>query len=155
MTSDAVGQARRVLAGIVGLAPWRAQLGHGSFVTLEFGREVVLGPTSARGEWSLWVYGASWKLLVGNQEVADFEGMRATLAAAIKRLNRLQVLSVTVSEGLSVSINFADSVTFNFGRGPDPDLEDWKLFTPDGMVHIFGPDERCRSIASDEPDYGP
>jgi len=44
--------ARRVLAEVVGLTAWGAALGYGSFVTIEFGKEVA-DRSWRPGEWHL------------------------------------------------------------------------------------------------------
>jgi hypothetical protein len=43
-----------VLAEVVGLTAWGAALGYGSFVTIEFGKEVA-DRNGRPGEWHLWV----------------------------------------------------------------------------------------------------
>jgi hypothetical protein len=155
MTSGgSVGVMRRALAGIVGLSPWDARLGHGSFVTVEFGREVALGPKWVRGEWHLWVYGAAWKLLAKDRVIADADGVREDLAVAIPRINGRSVRQINVDDELTVSITFESSFRLTIARGPEPELEDWRFNTPDGLVYLFGPGDRWRSLRHDEPDYG-
>ena len=145
--------ARRVLAEVVGLTAWGAALGYGSFVTIEFGKEVA-DRSWRPGEWHLWVYGAAWKLLAGEHEIADSDGDRVHLAVVVPQINGLTVRSVVVDNDLTVCFDFAGSHRLVIARGPDPELEDWRLNTPDGLVHIFGPGDRQRSLRSNEPDYG-
>jgi hypothetical protein len=72
----------------------------------------------------------------------------------VPRINGLTVRQVAVDNDLTVSIDFAGSHRLVIARGPGHELEDWRLNPPDGLVHVFEPGDRQRSLRSDEPDYG-
>jgi hypothetical protein len=128
---------------IVGQRPWRARLGVGSFLTLEFGRKVK-EDHHIRGEWHLWIYQAHWSLLHDGRKLADSNSRRDAIDVAVRRLE--------FSELKKIKFDPRSSVTeFSFGQFrlivspadylPDADDQDeyWLLFMPHNEVLTVGP----------------
>lgn len=132
---------------IKGQRPWRARLGHGSFLTFDFGKRIKWG-AHWRGEWHLWIYQANWSLWHGERKLADSGSERRIIDLAVRRLEG----NGEVNKLASVNFDPVSSVTeFIFGQfrlvvSPadyldDPDERDeyWLLFMPDGEVLTAGP----------------
>jgi len=130
---------------IIGHRPWRARLGMGSFLTFDFGRRIK-DDGHFRGEWHLWIYQASWRLIHGDRELADSDSERQTIEVAIRRLEN------PGCELSNVTFDPQNTVTeFVFGQfrlivSPaeyldDPDERDeyWLFFMPDNTVLTVGP----------------
>src|SRR5215213_6024148 len=85
---------RRAFAPLIGLAAWSVRIGHGSFLTLEFGtphlsvREPIVAKPGASekvrkalarrrvrpvGEWHLWIYCWHWRVWSEGAEIACSE----------------------------------------------------------------------------------
>ena len=130
---------------IVGLRPWRARLGVGSFLTFDLGRRIK-EDHHFRGEWRLWIYQAKWSLNHGDRKLADSDSARQTIEVAIRRLE------YSGSEFKKAKLDPQNSVTeFVFGHfrlvvspadylaDPGDSDEYWLLFMPDNTVLTVGP----------------
>lgn len=59
--------AKNLFSEVIGLEARNAQLGYGSFITFDFGKDILIkGKKSSNdfeiGEWHLWVYMCTWRL---------------------------------------------------------------------------------------------
>jgi hypothetical protein len=144
---------------IVGQRPWRARLGVGSFLTLEFGRKVK-EDHHIRGEWHLWIYQANWSLLHDDRKLADSDSRQETIEVAVRRLEFFELRKVRFDSQRSVT-------EFAFGQFrlivspadylPDPDEQDeyWLLFMPNNEVLTVGPggiDVRPSDVVDVDPE---
>lgn len=101
---------------LLGQKCWQAKTGHGSFLTLEFGKIKIparqpfqqekldrLPPTplkrklqarqkellSPRGEWHLWIYTCNWKIFHLDRLLAHNENCREIMQNAVSQFNKL------------------------------------------------------------------
>jgi hypothetical protein len=128
---------------IAGQRPWRARLGVGSFLTLDFGRKVK-EDRHFRGEWHLWVYQANWSLLHGDRKLADSNSERHIIDVTIRRLEDSELTEVKfdpqaavtdfVFDGFRLVVSPADYLDV-----PDERDEYWLFFMPDNLVLTVGP----------------
>src|SRR5882672_10320140 len=98
------------LSPLIGLAPWRVQLGHGSFVTLDFGREVsTTKEARTRGEWHLWIYASAWRIDSDREIVAGSEDSREDLPAILERLaGKILESIIVLKPSLGLEMSFGD-----------------------------------------------
>ncbi|MFI9811361.1 hypothetical protein [Saccharothrix variisporea] len=146
MSEPGVAALVEVLDSLVGLAPWRVRLGHGNFVTADFGRVVVPpGESGERGEWHLWIYGAAWRIDSARDVVAGSEDTREVMSAAVGGLEGERLLGVRLrTPSLGLDLDFGGVVLRVFPVTTR--VEDhWMLFTPSGEVFVAGPGSRWRS----------
>jgi len=123
--------------------PWRAKLGHGSFLTFEFGRR-VRNHGHVRGEWHLWIYQSNWVLLHGKRQLANSDSDRRVMSVSIRRLEDVPLNEVRFEpeHGKSTFV-FGD---FRLVVSPADYLDDaddrdqfWLLFMPNNEVLTAGP----------------
>jgi hypothetical protein len=125
-------QIHDVFKPIIGLHAWQVRQGHGSFLTLEFGkphlriREPKLNISSeldsvkelfrrrkviVAGEWHLWIQYAKWKIETENDHVSDLEEDRNVVMKVLEELDG-QIL-------LGVEVNVPEQfIMLNFDLGP-------------------------------------
>ena len=122
---------------------WKAKLGHGSFVTFEFGRRVKVNG-HFHGEWHLWIYLAQWALLHGNRKLASSDSDRTVISVAIQRLEKVPLTEVRFAPEQATSTFVFDD--FRLVVSPADYLEDaddrdvyWMLFMPNREVLSVGP----------------
>jgi hypothetical protein len=123
--------------------PWKAKLGHGSFLTFEFGRRVKVNG-HFHGEWHLWIYLAQWTLLHGNRKLADSDSDRRVISVSIPRLEKVPLTEVLFAPEHGTSTFVFDD--FRLVVSPADYLEDadnrdeyWMLFMPNKEVLSVGP----------------
>ncbi|HSH59217.1 MAG TPA: hypothetical protein VK988_06160 [Acidimicrobiales bacterium] len=136
---------------LVGMAPWRAELGYATFLTFEFGRELPPETEGVRshGEWHLWVYGCAWRLERGGRFLAgsadDEETMRTAVHELVGRtLSRFNVFAPALDATLLFE---GDFVLRLFSKSSDTDH--WMLFTPDRMILVAGPASEWQYVPAD------
>ncbi len=141
------------LRPLLGIAPWRAELGHGTFLTFDFGRE--LPPEregiQSHGEWHLWVYSCAWRLEKGCRLLAGSGDEEETMKTAVHELTGRPIFLFNVfAPALDSEVRFdGDFVLRLFSKSSDQ--EHWMLYTPDGMVLIAGPANEWRYVSANWP----
>lgn len=140
MSESGVAAVAATLDSLTGLAPWRVRLGHGSFVTMDFGRVVTKpGERVAHGEWHLWVYMAAWRIDSAEDVVAGSGDSREVMSAGLARLEGVALRRTSVvAPGLGLELDFGE-VAFRVFPVVTEDGEHWMLFTPPGDVLSAGP----------------
>jgi hypothetical protein len=127
---------------LLGQKAWGAELGVGSFVTIEFGSRRPATEASERphGEWHLWVYCCAWRLETEDEVVAASEDPRQKLQAAVQRLNNRVLQAVKVERpALETTFTFDDELTLRLFPIFSKDFEHWMLYDPNGFVLTVGP----------------
>jgi hypothetical protein len=166
-----MNQVERVFARVVGRPCWGVRRGHGSFITLEFGRPRlhVREPIQAQmvtslrvqrnlarrivhihGQWHLWIYGCEWSLRVKGRVVGDWTTKRR-IDRAVHALDGQRLLAVKVSaRGARTSFIFdlgAELDTKPYDRSG----EQWLLFEPNHRVFTWRADRKYQHKASNRP----
>jgi hypothetical protein len=129
-------QIEALFQPLIGQKPWRASVGWGSFVTLEFGPKRLYN-RHYHGDWHIWLYQCDWSLNSNGRCLADSESKKKLMQLAIDNLNG--------SELTDVSFDSQRKITeFVFGNdlhlrckpyaNAAADEEYWILFTPDRQV---------------------
>jgi hypothetical protein len=141
-------RAQNKISQLIGLRPWRAALGHGSFITFDFGKERVPQKQffyrgkalPLNGEWFLWIYMCAWSLESEDRVLATSESSRSMMQDAIQRLTDLELQSVDlIYPGLETTFVFEKQFTLKTQPlGPSNNDEYWKLYMPDNTVLIIG-----------------
>jgi len=120
---------------LIGQKAWGVAVGHGSFLTLEFGPVAPQRSTGEKqhGQWHLWLYMTGWRVEVGGQIVASSDDERAQMERGAAALDGREVTAVDVaasSGDLTIQLGDATLRTFVV----EPDGEQWILYTPSGAV---------------------
>jgi hypothetical protein len=137
--SQIAGEPALAFQTLIGLTPWNVSLGYGSFLTMEFGEEVVQefrGKSHTHGEWHLWLRGCAWRIQSENRIVIASADERDVVARAINRLKLGALEKVDINRMFDLLLVFSagfELLTFTNNRYRD---EQWELFKPDGLVLI-------------------
>jgi|SRR5579884_2478495 hypothetical protein len=128
---------------IVGMQPWKAKLGVGSFLTFEFGPKVKKHGL-IHGQWHLWIYMADWRLVHGTRYLADSDADRRVIAVAIRRLEEKPLTSVDFDSNTRETTFVFDD--FQLQVSPSREMEEvderdcyWMFFMPENEVLSVGP----------------
>jgi hypothetical protein len=161
-TARGVQEIGEIVRPLLGSAGWNARIGHGSFLTIEFGasREVGRGRDGKKlrgGEWHLWIYCSAWRVETPTAVLGACEDPRDRMTAAAAALNGRPLLAVELSDpSLETTFRFEGGHVlrvfpiYTSPTGDDP--EHWMLYTPDHMILTVGPASRWSYHRSDEPD---
>ena len=134
---------REYFEPVLGTRPWKAKLGVGSFLTLDFGRRVK-DRGHMHGEWHLWIYLSNWALFHGDRRLADSDSDRHVIAVAVRRLEETSLTDLRFErEQLKTTFVFGDFRLVVSGADylDDADERDyyWLLFMPTKEVLRVGP----------------
>ena len=132
-------EAVTLLTGALGARVVEAQLGYGSFVTIDFSGE--RRANKPRGYY-LWIYMCYWRLETTEEVVASCEDPRDVLAGLVPRLNGKTLTAVEVERpSLSTVFRFEDLVLKTFSIS-SAESEHYMFFVPGGDVLSSGPGEQ-------------
>jgi hypothetical protein len=137
MVSASIAQARLV-AEMVGHAPWQAILGHGTSATLDFGDRLppVRAGAPARGLVHLWISDAAWRVERTGVTVGASDDSESKMLAALRLMESAVVKSVSLSEpGDDLVIETEDSVilrTFRISTIEDA----WRFYDKSGCLFM-------------------
>ena len=137
------------------------QLGHGSFITMDFGKDVLVEVktnrgihTFNRGEWHLWIYMTAWRLDQGDIPIIGAADDRMEIEKKITILENNELLSVSIkNSSFDVLMEFENNLSlllFSFGV---TEYEQWMLFTPERKVFTAGPGISWTYENSSKPDH--
>jgi len=134
---------RQCFDPIHGQRPWRARIGVGSFLTLDFGPRVSVDGHQ-RGSWHLWIYMSHWVLMHGDLHLVDSDSHRTAISAAVRRLTAEPFEGVQFDPKTYTTVftfgDFRLTVTpGDFADNPDEADEYWLFFMPDNLVLTAGP----------------
>jgi len=127
--------------------PTRVKLGHGSFITMDFGRDISetyntrSGPKTRHfGEWRLWIYMCAWRIDKGRVPVAGCEDSREKIEASlselsIRKLNKIEILN----NAFDVAFIFEDDMELHLFSFYTKEKKQWMLFTPENKTFTAGP----------------
>jgi hypothetical protein len=132
---------------IVNLPAWNVQLGHGSFLTFEFGSPSlhvgephrIQGERRRRvsicGEWHFWVYCCRWEIRKTSEILANSESSRTDMSAAAQFLDGQILLEVSFNPE-SERCRFIFDLDGALETWPDKTepADQWMLFQGDQCV---------------------
>ncbi|MGB6431700.1 MAG: hypothetical protein WBF06_14025 [Candidatus Acidiferrales bacterium] len=152
--SAANAEIMEIVSTLKGKAPWGVRLGHGSFVTMEFGDpDPRAGGRVIHGEWHLWLYMCNWRIEAKHRIFAGSNDDRKAIEATLGDLSFDSIESIDVIQpSLDLSIQFRSGIRIlTFSSSSDHDEEEWKLFTPGGKCLLAYGDGTYEYARSDEP----
>ena len=133
----------KLLNELIGLNAWGAKIGHGSFLTIDFGMPVKKELIENEiGEWHLWVYLCSWRIEKNDLFVAGCEDSREKMTYAVKQINGSKLLSFTVSStSLDAVLAFDNGLFLKLFSiySEEKDSNHWLLYMPNNKVLVAGP----------------
>ena len=159
---------RRAFASVTGLPAWKVRKGHGSFLTMEFGKPhlvvrepIVAAPEASdemrtalrrrrvypRGEWHLWIYCCHWRALSNGTELAWSESSGEQIEAAANEIDG-QVLTTVEADPATESSAFGFDLGGSLQTWPSSDGrmdEQWMLYMKSGDVFTYRGDG-CYSL---------
>jgi len=134
---------RQCFGPIIGQRPWRARIGVGSFLTLDFGPKVLVDGRR-RGCWHLWIYMSTWVLMHRELKLVDSDSHRPAISAAVKRLEAETFDGIQFDPDTQTTVfTFGDFrltvAPADFVDSPNGADESWLFFMPDNLVLTSGP----------------
>lgn len=126
---------------IIGQKCWGVSLGQGSFLTMNFGRQISSKQEDNQiiGEWHLWLYCCAWRLEQNDQFIAASEDSRSKLETAIKILEGLSIQSIDIQKPAWDTIFiFDEKITLRTFSIFSEEYEHWILFMPNDFVLTIG-----------------
>ncbi|MFL6227930.1 MAG: hypothetical protein ACJ741_04025 [Pyrinomonadaceae bacterium] len=141
MTEEQATKLRERLDPLVGQRAWGVSVGHGSFLTFEFGPVAPqrFGGKKQHGEWHLWLYMTGWRVDVSSNVIASSDDDRAQMERGAATLDGRTVTAVEVSAPRGdLTLQLGDATVRTFVV--ESDAEQWLLYTPTGTVLEVGAD---------------
>jgi len=129
-------QIETLFQPLIGQRPWRASVGWGSFVTLEFGSKRLYN-RHYHGDWHFWLYQCEWSLTSKNRCLAHSESKKRVMQLAIDNLKGAKLTAVAFdSQEMITRLVFESYLELRCKPYADaaPDEDCWMLFMPDQQV---------------------
>ena len=122
------------------------KLGHGSFITMDFGCDVTVEvktnrgiKKSTRGEWHLWIYMCAWRLDKDDIPLIGANDDREIITKELRILENKKILKTSIlNNAFDVLFEFEDDIKLLLFSFIVKDNEQWMLYTPDHKVFCAG-----------------
>jgi hypothetical protein len=141
ITKSDIDQINNIVLPVCGMVAKNVQMGIGTFVIMEFGKEVQISDSVKRGEWLLWLYFCEWFIENPDGTRVGSEDPRHILKKYVTIFEGQKLLHIKISP-----IAFETSFIFENGlvihTYPNRFIEEhesWMLFTPGGKVLVLYP----------------
>jgi hypothetical protein len=156
-----MNRIQKSFARLSKLPCWGVKRGHGSFLTLEFGRPhlIVREPIASAsgsirmrrrlqkrhvyvaGQWHLWIYCCDWQLREGVRAIGDSSSARRVDRAA-RHLDGQRFVEVTIGSSGARTMFLFDGGSVLETKPYDRKSEQWFLYEPRGHVLGFRADRK-------------
>lgn len=129
---------------IIGMKPTRVKLGFGSFITIDFGKDIpeevkTRQGTQIRyhGEWHLWVYQCAWQIDQNGTVLVHSESPKVAIESTLSILNDKTFTAFSLLNNFfDAELKFED-MTLRLLHTKEG--EQWMLFTPENKTLVAGP----------------
>lgn len=135
---------QKIFRQIVGMKPTRVKLGFGSFITMDFGKDIpeevkTRQGTQIRyhGQWHLWIYQCTWQIDQNGRMLIHSESPKSAIESALSNLTNKTFNSFSLlNDFFDADLKFED-MTLRLLHTKDG--EQWMLFTPENKTLVAGP----------------
>lgn len=139
-----------ILSRIQGLKSYNIKLGHGSFLTIDFGEPIEINVKTkkgiekfTRGEWHLWIYMCAWRIDKDNKALAGSSDSRNKIESVLKKIDGKELISFRLKHSLEAVLVFHGKYELRMFSINTEDQDQWMIYTPDKNVLTVGPGDKC------------
>ncbi len=144
---DGVKFGNELLLQFVGEKARNVKLGHGSFITIDFGKDTTVEvqtrkgvSESVRGEWHLWVVMSAWRLNRNKEPILGSGDERDVINEKLSVLEgRKYISGKIINNSFDCLLEFEENISLNLFSFYIADSRQWMLFTPQKRTFIAGP----------------
>lgn len=145
--SKGIDLAQQLFSQIIGMKITRSKLGYGSFITMDWGKDIIEELKTKDGiekqifgEWHLWVYMCAWRLEKNGDPIIGAGDERDVIQSKIPLLIGKKLLQAQVlNNSFDVILNFEEGYRLLLFSFELEDSEQWLFFTRDRKVFTAGP----------------
>lgn len=157
--NNGIELAKNLFQKIAGIKPTRVKLGHGSFITIDFGRDIPEQVktrnglvTKYFGEWHLWIYMCDWRIDKDKKPFVGCEDTREKIESSLPELAERELKGVEIlNNAFDAKLTFGNNIELHLFSFYTQDEKQWMLFTPENKVFIAGPNSEWSYHDSDKP----
>jgi hypothetical protein len=139
--------ANELLQKIIGMTPTRAKLGHGSFITIDFGRDITEQvktrsgmKTRSYGEWRLWIYMCAWRIDMNKSPLIGSNDPREKIEKHVIELEKRTLTGIQIlNDAFDAKFQFGTEIDLYLFSTNTDQYEQWMLYMPNEMVFTAGP----------------
>ena len=161
MSITPIKEIKAILEPLLKKEAWGAELGYGSFLSIEFGDPVTLKVNASlskvKGEWNIWLYGCAWRLEKGEELLIGSEDPREEIAPLVEILNGKKLQEVIIeSPAFDAIFIFEDNIrirTFQCYTSQDG-MEGLFIYFPNNQILTIGPGAHYLFEKDSEDDSG-
>lgn len=139
--SDGLEYGKKLFSELLGEKTRNVKLGHGSFITIDFGKDVE-HKGIIKGEWRLWIIFATWRLEKNHESIVTSNDDRNEIKTKIAILENKQLLKATILNNVfDLMLEFeSDLQLLTTSSGKSDYDKQWMLFTPKNEIFRAGPE---------------
>jgi len=136
-----IDRIHKIINPLLGHTAWNVWLGIGTFITMEFGNQIITSHGFTRGEWHLWIYWSGWYLEKPGGVFIGCEDPRHIIKKEIAIMEGCSLNNVVFSKKVFETKFVFDHniVLHTFPMNFIDPEKYWLLYTPDGKVLSIGP----------------
>jgi len=150
--------ASNIFTKLKGIKPTRAIQGHGSFITIDFGRdfsEEMKTRTGIKirhyGEWRLWVCMCAWRIDINKKPCAGSEDSREKIKDCLSQIVERELSEcIILNNAFDAKLVFGTDIELYLFSFHTEEEKQWLLFTPEKKVFVAGPNSEWSYHDSDQ-----
>ncbi len=131
---------------VIGQCP-RIKLGYGSFLTLDFGKDIPEELITRKGkeiiylgEWRLWVYMCAWRIDLLNEPFIGADDDRTIIESKLSDLNGKKIIEFSVlNPSFDALLKFESGYELKLFSFNVTENKQWMFYTPEEKVFVAGP----------------
>jgi hypothetical protein len=139
--------AEQIFQGVLGKKPTRVKTGYGSFITIDFGKDITTQiktrtglKTQQFGEWHLWVYMCAWRIDKDKKPFLGSNDSKELIQLHINEIEKRILRGVKIlNEAFDAKFTFGEDMELFLFSFNTKEHEQWMFFTPDNKVLTAGP----------------
>jgi len=148
------GDGTRILKDIPnkiqGLKAYNIKLGHGSFLTMDFGEPIEINVKTkkgiekfTRGEWHFWIYMCAWRIEKGNRALVGSNDSRNKIESVLEKIDGKELILFDLKRLLDAVLVFDGKYELRMFNVNTENQDQWMIYTPDKNVLTVGPGNKC------------
>ncbi len=138
--------AEELFKAVIGQAP-RIKLGYGSFLTLDFGKDIAEELLTRKGkeiiylgEWRLWVYMCAWRIDLLEEPFIGSNDDREVIRQKLSDLNNKKILEFSVlNSAFDALLKFESGYELKLFSFNVTENKQWMFYTAEQKVFVAGP----------------
>lgn len=139
--------AEHLFQDVLGKKPTRVKAGYGSFITIDFGKDIPKELKTRKGiitqyfgEWHLWIYMCAWRIDIEKKPFLGSNDSKEVIKNHLNEIEKRVLKKVDIlNAAFDAKLTFGDDLELFLFSFNTKEHEQWMFFMPGNKVFTAGP----------------